>query len=504
MGAPSAPKPPDPKETAAAQTGTNLSTAMANATLGNVSQVTPYGNLTYSQTGSTSITDPSSGLTYDVPQYTATQTLSPQQQAIADASQQAQLNLANLASSQSQRAGDLLNTPFSLDNLPARANLSQIGSPQFQQVGQGPQFQNVGGGPPLQTSLGNYGQTQNNIADPGAIRTGYQNDFSSDRQRVEDALFSRLNDQIGRDQESLRNQLINQGFQVGTEGYTRAMQDFGRNVNDARTAAILNAGQEQSRLANLAQQEATFGNAAQNQAYNQAMGQAGLNNQAVAQNFQQNLAGGQFTNQARQQGYDNATNAALANNAMAQQAYQNATGAASQNNAMAQQGFANQAQLAGMTDAQRAAAMQEQYAARNQPINEITALMSGSQVTQPNFVNPNTAQMPTVDYAGLVNQNYQNQLGAYNQQLGQYNSLMGGLMGLGANALMLSDRRAKKDIKKVGSLRGHNLYEYRYKGQNGAKLIGLMAQEVEKKQPDAVVNTSSGMKLVDYGKALAS
>ena len=33
MGAPKPPAPPDPKETAAAQTGTNVSTAVANAWL---------------------------------------------------------------------------------------------------------------------------------------------------------------------------------------------------------------------------------------------------------------------------------------------------------------------------------------------------------------------------------------------------------------------------------------------------------------------------------------
>ena len=47
MGKPDAPQPTDPKETSAAQTGTNVSTAIANAMMGNVNQITPNGSLTY-------------------------------------------------------------------------------------------------------------------------------------------------------------------------------------------------------------------------------------------------------------------------------------------------------------------------------------------------------------------------------------------------------------------------------------------------------------------------
>lgn len=72
---------------------------------------------------------------------------------------------------------------------------------------------------------------------------------------------------------------------------------------------------------------------------------------------------------------------------------------------------------------------------RNQPINEISALLSGSQVTQPQFVNtPNTGVAPT-DYTGIVNNNYAQQMSAYNQQQAQGNGMMSGLFGLGSAAL---------------------------------------------------------------------
>lgn len=144
-------------------------------------------------------------------------------------------------------------------------------------------------------------------------------------------------------------------------------------------------------------------------------------------------------------------------------------------------------------------ALQEQFAIRNQPINEITALMSGSQVKDPAFITPNTAQLATTDFAG-IQANYDNlHQRQYEQQVAQSNALAGGIPGFGA--ALLSDERAKKDIKKVGETNdGQNIYQYRYKS-GGPIQMGLMAREVEKKKPKAVADVG-GIKMVDYGKAL--
>ncbi len=71
------PQQPNVQQTAAAQTGSNISTALAQQLINNTNQVTPYGNLTYGQTGSNSFTDPATGKTTKIPQFTATTTLSP-------------------------------------------------------------------------------------------------------------------------------------------------------------------------------------------------------------------------------------------------------------------------------------------------------------------------------------------------------------------------------------------------------------------------------------------
>ncbi len=91
--------------------------------------------------------------------------------------------------------------------------------------------------------------------------------------------------------------------------------------------------------------------------------------------------------------------------------------------------------------------------------------------------------------------------GNYGGTTTQTTPKQGGGIGsiLGAIApLMMSDIRVKEDIKPVGQYRGMGIYDYKYKG-NPQQYTGLMAQEVERKIPDAVVEIG-GIKHIDYGK----
>lgn len=73
-------------------------------------------------------------------------------------------------------------------------------------------------------------------------------------------------------------------------------------------------------------------------------------------------------------------------------------------------------------------------------------------------------------------------------------------LGLLGTSLMPSDERIKDDIEQVGMLYDATpVYSYRYKGDHRPQ-IGVMAQDVEKRRPDAV-HEIGGVKLVDYGKA---
>lgn len=63
-----------------------------------------------------------------------------------------------------------------------------------------------------------------------------------------------------------------------------------------------------------------------------------------------------------------------------------------------------------------------------------------------------------------------------------------------------SDERMKENITPVGeTFDGQTIYRYNYKGEPGTQ-IGLIAQEVEGRHPDAV-GLAGGMKTVDYGRA---
>lgn len=78
--------------------------------------------------------------------------------------------------------------------------------------------------------------------------------------------------------------------------------------------------------------------------------------------------------------------------------------------------------------------------------------------------------------------------------------ILGGVIGLGGAAgSLFSDQRLKTDIRKVGKTDGgSNLYSYRYLGA-GPTHIGVMAQQEQKRNPEAVKSVG-GLLAVDYSK----
>lgn len=462
MGKPSAPTPPNPIDTARAATSTNVSTAVANAFLNNTNQTTPDGSLSYDQTSTYDFTDPTTGSTYTIPRFTATQALSPRGQQLKDTQDQTKLNLGTVAKDQSGRIGSILGNPFNPNGGP--------------QAGDSATISNIpkaltsfnSGGVPIQTSLAS--------SDPITTDYGPADNYSADRQRVEDSLMSRMNPQLQQQHAALEQRLSDQGIRYGSKAYNDAMFTDSQGQNDARWGAISQAGQEQQRMNEMEAQRAAFQNNAQQQGYTQNLGDASFGNQAEGQLFQQNASGAQFTN------------AGLA-----------------QQQSQASAGF-------NASEAARNQWLQEQYANRNQPINETTALMAGSQVNQPNFVNSPSTQIPTTDTAGLINNNFAQQQQNYQQANTNYNSTIGGILGLGAGALKLSDEREKKDIDRMGTVfsatengdKALPIYEYSYKSDPAStRHIGPMAQDVEKLDKRSVVN-SGGRKFIDTHRVMGN
>lgn len=203
MGGGGAPAAPNPYQVGQAQAQQNVDTGVANAWLGNTNQVTPYGNLTYTQTGTQSVGG------RDVPTFTATQTLSPEQQAIYNKTTGLQTSALDTAKNVLGQVDNSVNTPLSFDNAPAM--------------------------PTDQTALRN-----------DAYR----------------ALTARSTEDLNSAEDRQRTQLANQGIAAGTTAYDRALQPIDRARVDASNQATINAG-------NIAGQNLSQAQALRNQSINE-------------------------------------------------------------------------------------------------------------------------------------------------------------------------------------------------------------------------------------------
>ena len=293
----------------------------------------------------------------------------------------------------------------------------------------------------------------------GPIQTSLAgaDDYSADRSRVEDALYARLNPQLQKDRAGIEQQLADQGIKYGSQAYTSAMDNYNRQSNDARLAVTAQGGDEQQRLFNMGLGAGSFANSAQQQQNSQNAAQAGFYNAGAGQQLSQ-----------------------------------------------AQSGF-------NAANSQRNQYMQEQYQQRNQPLNEISSLLSGSQVQQPNWLNSPTSQIATTDIGGLINQNFAQQQQNYQTATSSWNSTMGGLLGLGAGAIKASDERVKENVIPMGSVfaAGEDgerkklpISEWSYKG-DPERHVGPMAQDVEKVDKSAVT-TRGGVKHIYPAKVMGS
>ena len=149
------------------------------------------------------------------------------------------------------------------------------------------------------------------------------------------------------------------------------------------------------------------------------------------------------------------------------------------------------------------AALQE----RQLPFSDMASVFGVQPVSMPQFVNTPQSSMNAPNLSDMIYQDYA-------QKMDQHNAGMGGLFGMGGKLLGgwasagfpgLSDKRAKKDIERIGTdPRGWGVYKFRYKGAaetDDTWQLGFMAQEVEDFRPDAVITSpSTGIKFVDYDR----
>ena len=175
-----------------------------------------------------------------------------------------------------------------------------------------------------------------------------------------------------------------------------------------------------------------------------------------------------------------------------------------------QQGMMGAQQLYGQGTGLRQQQIAEAQTLQQNPINMLNAVRTGSQMQvaqQPQQMQ--TAQMGQYagpDLLGAATAEGQYNQGIYNAQQAGRAGMMGSMIGaggmLGAAAIM-SDPTTKENIVKVGKKNGFNLYEFDYKDAFKAmagfgRYIGVMADEVKKVRPDAVVTGDDGIMRVNY------
>lgn len=172
------------------------------------------------------------------------------------------------------------------------------------------------------------------------------------------------------------------------------------------------------------------------------------------------------------------------------QAFQLGQGEAQQ---MYNQGQGQQAQNSALRQQEIAEAIRK----RNMPLEEQGLLLAGQGVqpaAQANFTA--SGQAPAANMMGAANSQYNAASDAYNAKQAQRQGMMSGAAstGLGvAQLAMMSDRRLKTDIHRLGTLLGRPFYSFMYLwGETG---VGFMSDEVN---PEAVIRLPNGYDMVNY------
>jgi hypothetical protein len=151
-----------------------------------------------------------------------------------------------------------------------------------------------------------------------------------------------------------------------------------------------------------------------------------------------------------------------------------------------------------------AQAESEALANQNETTNQISALMSGSQVGTPTFSSTPQTSVAGTDVAGITQNSYADANQQAQQSVAANNSMMGGLFSLAGTAatagIKYSDRRLKRNVALIGrDSDGFNRYAFQYVW-GGPFETGVMAQEVRATRPDAVSADKDGFLMVDYSR----
>ena len=260
--------------------------------------------------------------------------------------------------------------------------------------------------------------TQTDLDFSGAFNVG---DPTAIRDRAEKAIYdrtaSRLDPQYEQRANDLEIQLRNQGLRPGDEAYDRAVANFNRDRTDAYQAAnneaIMGGGQESTRL---------FGQEMERrqQDVGETTSQGTFSNAAAQQMFAQLLAGGK-------EGFNQA---ATSTGIMDQQRRQEMAELLGMSATEFDQAFRS----ASFGNANRESELAELLGRRNQALNEVNSVASG---TQTGFVNPlnytTAGQGQAPNYLSAASQDNAAALAQSNANAANQQSKYQGIFDLGTN-----------------------------------------------------------------------
>ena len=427
---PSPPAPPDPVKTAAAQSQINKETAIAQSQLNAIDEHTPYGSSVYSST------DP---LTEDgTPRLKRTATLDPAQQEILDRQNQVNLSLNTLASEQVGRVDDTLANEFSYSGMPQggstydleqteRSLRDQTNARYDLQAGKSPAPTSRGIGQSAAAANAAVGRATESYGTPFdySLAPASPEADAAARQQVIDSVYgqfaSRLDPRFEDERTAHETKLANSGIARGTEAFSKAIESFDRGRNDAyqsaQNAALQAGGAEQDRLFGLS--TSARRNAIAEQNFLRGLPAAEQQQLLGMQGDVQGMRGTVFDAQGN-----------VRDRQIQEQLRQRQTPMQeAQNLATMQTG------LFGLQGQDRQRAIEEAAYIRNLPLNETSALMSGTQIQNPTFGAATPTGIANTDYSGLVQNNYNQQLNAYNRAQANKGSAFGAITGM-AGALM--------------------------------------------------------------------
>jgi len=416
------PPPPAPDYTGAAQATAqgNLDAARYQTQANRIDQTNPWGSLNYTN-DKTFDADawnnaaaawkqgdaPLNRNDFMVDHWTQSTTLNPEIQSALDSQLAIQKGKSDQAASMLQSVKDSYNTSFKAPDL--ASYMSGVGGVDQSSVGRVGAF--------TQDPSTNLNTTQGTF-NPSAAGSVAQYDPSradTYSQKAYDSYMALLQPDLDRRQQQTQNQLALQGLAPGTEANYNAQRAF----SDSRAA------QEDQ----LAGQAYLQGNDAARADYAAELAGQGQQYGQLAQTFGLNQSAQQAANQAKTQQLANALSSYGAN---IQGLTTNAQLQAGQNQAQ------NQAYQQALN--KYATQWQQDQTLRNMPLNELNALLTGTQVQNPQFSGyAMQGQTSGPDYSTATGQQSNYLQGLYNAQSAQAasnNSSTAGALGTAAMAAM--------------------------------------------------------------------